>query len=420
MTKKYTIPDFNMDIEVLRAEIRRDYDALCKRYSLSPKFNFDMIVSAVKNTSKGIDVKSPYARMQGEIIDLISHQCTEDNEEINDAFEVLTGIWNYFPHDSLDGLAPIEKMMENKNSKHNIILQSINDSDTESYWTLIDKEVLAFSGTAENNLYEYMKKLGCNKNDLKNIINILSDPEGDPSNATLYLMRRFSDLAEMKKNGITINSIPLVIRAITQCENYIASEMPNGYYNSRMFQYIAEQVMKYNEAVIEETKKQKGAKSKITRIFEPLSSFQSLAMIHNAINDFCSDLDADIGIKESAMHITDWLAMTDIFDLLERTDLNETALYIIGAACFIAETGNPKKPYKLLNNKLRKLLKDYGIDDDCYNSEIARLAEKAICNSIDPIMMMPYPGEAPADCNERLMSIAPCLKFRPLSNSFTF
>jgi|GEM_PF-5414123 len=329
------------------------------------------------------------------------------------------GIWNYFPHDDMNGLSPAEKIKESmKNDPDAISAPMLNSKDPDAYFKLIDKAVLALSDEAEANLYKYIKKIGGGKKDLKELLSILSDPEEDPSYASIFLLKRSIDIAKKKKKNISMDIIQLAMRALMKCENYTSSKMPNGYYNSRMFQYVVEQVMDRNAHMLKGSKKRKGSRNTTVGFFESLIVFKALPMLHDATRDLCSDVGADTGIEEAAIHMTDWLAMTDIFELLAREDLNETALYLMGAARLIAETGDPKKPYKLLDKKLRKLIKGYGCSDRSYNSELKRLAEKDICNSVDPVMMMPYPGKEPNDCMENLKAIAPCLKLRPSVNSY--
>jgi|GEM_PF-6765286 len=72
-----------MNIEALRVEIQRNYEALCERYSLPSKFNFDALVSAVKKGGKGMDESSSYVRMRDKIVNIIVNN-EKDNEEIND------------------------------------------------------------------------------------------------------------------------------------------------------------------------------------------------------------------------------------------------------------------------------------------------------------------------------------------------
>jgi hypothetical protein len=211
------------------------------------------------------------------------------------------------------------------------------------------------------------------------------------------------------RKKVTIEDIQPTVRAITMCENHTATVMDNGHLHSRMFQEIAHQCMAHMDDMLAQSKKSRKTAGSI-RVIEPLAVLDQFLDVHAEISEIARRTRMTIGLEEAAHHILDWLVLTDIQEILGRGP-KEIAALVCAVARFIAATGDPKHAFASLSPKLRAITTHF-VDDGAYHAEIARVAEKVICNCGDPLQMMPIPGEEPDDCMERIATIAPCLKLR--------
>lgn len=416
--KSYTKPDFETDVEKLRAQIKRDYIEMVKCLELPKRFDFPHARKAVLAGGTGMNDGSPYEKFKGDLLHVVASNSKEEHD-LDDALQILTGVWNHFPHDDLDGLSPIEKMRdESVDSK-----KSSNDLPTvnmEKYTTEIDREILSLSDAVANNLLAYLKDVGLNKEDQQHMLGILSDPHQEPENAIHYFFTRIIDTAKKKKKHLTIDDMQPAVRALMWCENYTASKMPNGHVSSRMFQNIVEQTMEHNNSITTEEDIKTLPGEKAALVADPLGILLTLSMIHDAISEYSVSFHVDIGMEEATRHLVDWLALVDMHELLVRNDLNISTFYFFGAARLIAATGDPKRPYKRLATRLYKEVAS-DADPKEFDREVKRIAEKVLYTVQDPIMLMPYPGKEPNNCMENLAELAPDIKFRsPLNDDPSF
>ncbi len=407
--RPYTQPDLNKSIETLQAEVRRDYEEMTKRFKLPKRLDFPHACKAVYAGGMGIRDGSPYNIFRNELLLAVTSTLKGDSD-LQDILEILTGVWNHFPHSDLDGLSPMEKM-RTEPAISDLDLGEISSLTGEKYATKVDEVVLGFSEAVAGNLLHYLKQVGLGKKEQQHILTILSNPEEEPEDTVMYLFTKMVEVAKKGKVSLTIDDLQPVVRALMWCENYTASKMPNGHWNSRMFQNIIEQAMDFNTVNVTKVNSDKEADDAAILIADPLRVWEALSMIHDAISEFCDDFNVDLGIEEATRHLVDWLAHTDIHELLSREDLNLTTLHFIGAARLIAITGDPKRHYKRLEKNLHKeITSQVGLSE--YEREIKRIAEKALNATQDPIMLMPYPGQEPDNCLERLAKLAPSLKLR--------
>lgn len=418
--RPYTQPDFEKDIEVLRAQVKHDYNQMAILLKLPRRLDFLHACKAVLAGGLGMKDGSPYEKFKDDLFSTVA-STIEKEDGLNDVLEILTGVWNHFPHDDLGGLSPIEKMRAEPPSSDMVSIDP-SSLDMKEYMAEIDREVLSFSETVASNLLEYLKDIGLGKEEQQHILGILSDPHQKPDTAVLYLFTRMTNVATDRKQAnqksLTIDDIQPVARALMWCENYTASKMPNGHWNSRMFQNITEQAIEYNTRTVAKADAEIKPSAKTVLIVDPLRTFQALSMIHDTISEFSEEFNIDIGIEEATRHLVDWLALIDIHELLVQKDLNITTHYLFGAARLIAVTGDPKLSYKRLATRLRKEHKEIvsQVEFVAFDKEVKRIAEKVLNAVADPVMLMPYPGNEPHDYMERLAELAPDIKLRPSLN----
>lgn len=413
--KSYTTPDLETDIGTLRSKVRRDYAKLIKKFNLPPECNFEHVLTAVRAGTLGIAQDDTYKQFRDRLLGYVAN-AVDDVTALQEVMEVVTGVWNHFPHDDLGGLSPVEKMREAYPSGTDMgqaIPQAIGTND-DAYQKEMSNIVLSFSEAVSGNLLYYLKEVGLGKAEHKKILGILSDPRKEPEEAIMML---FTALAknERKKPGrgkknevVTSDDMQPVARALMWCENYTASRMSNGHYTSRMTQYVVEQVMDFNTKVVAEAE---GAHSSTVALLEPSGVLRALSSVHDAISEFSDIYNMDIGIEEATRHLVDWIAMTDVHELLKKEDLNITTYYMFSAARLIAALGDPRRPYKRLDTQMKKAIDEE--DSEAYDADrVSEIAKRALESAGDPVMLMPYPGREPRDCIEKLAVLAPSLRLR--------
>lgn len=400
-------------IEDIRAEVRRDYEALVATLKLPKTLGFEAVVAATKIGM--VSPKTyPFKELQQAFADAVARQSSND-DAFTDAFEIVTGVWNHFPHDDL-GMSPIERMRADiASGTPPIDYDALRDElmsehGAERVLEAIDKRLAFLSEVAQSYLEQYLPDVGGTKKDARAICSILADPTRDPNDALKYLLIDMTKSRQDKKTPtrITFGDTQPVVRVITMCENHIVSTMDNGHKNSRMFQQIARQCVEHMAGALAESQHAGKAAGSIT-IIEPIDALDMLLDIHAAIGETSKRLRITKGLEEAAHHILDWLTLTDIHEILGRNP-SERAAHILAVARLIAATGDPKFSFATLAPKLQAIGR-YA-DDTAYTAEISRLAELALTNCGDPTQMMPIPGKEPEDCVEHLAELAPVLKLR--------
>jgi len=415
--RPYTKPDMERPIEEIRAEVKHDYETLARALSFPENIKFEAAVAAAK-IGMTSPTKYPFKEFQGVFTDYVARH--SGNEEVfTDAFEIVTGVWNHFPHDDL-GMSPVEMMRKDvAEGQAPIDYDALREKLTsehgdERMFKAVDQRLDFLSDIARSHLEHYMPSIGGTKKNATHIVSILADPKRDPQDALKYLLIDMSRARQAKKMRmrVTFGDIQPVVRVITMCENHVASTMENGHKNSRMFQAIAEQCSEYVAKTIKESRRAGRSAGSIT-ITEPVKVLDTLLDIHSAISETAQRLRIMEGLEEAAHHILDWLVLTDIHEIL-GCNSKERAVHILAVARLIATTGDPKYSFTTLAPKLQT--KSGYMDNASYEREISRLAELVLTNCGDPLQMMPIPGQEPDDCMERLAKLAPSLKLRsPIS-----
>ena len=418
MMRSYTKPDMERPIEDIRAEVKRDYEALAEMLQLPESIGF---AAAVASANIGMNPrdKYPFKLFQKQFADTVARHSGND-EAFVDAFEIVTGVWNHFPHDDL-GMSPVERMRLDVAAgdtapDYDALQEEITSPvRAEKILKAIDVRLAFLSDVAHAYLERHLRSIGGTKKDARAITAIFADPKRDTNDALKYLLidmmkaRRGRNVRE----GVTIEDIQPTVRAITMCENHTVSVMENGHKNSRMFQWIARQCMEYMAKSLAESNAYEHTTGSVT-IVEPLDALDMLLDVHAGVDVLAKRLRIDSGLTEAAHHILDWLMLTDIHDILGR-DPKESAVFMLAAARLIATTGMGDKKH-MFTRLVVKLQAESGFTENDFDKEVARLARKALCNCGDPVQMMPIPGREPDDCEDRLIAFAPCIKIQsPIS-----
>lgn len=410
--KSYTKPDIERPIEDIRAEIQRDYEALAVLVALPDTLSFDAAVAAAKKGMVPHD-NYPFKEFQRQFADVVARHSGND-AAFTDAFEVVTAVWNYFPHDDL-GKAPVEALRDDiaqgRDGGLDQMHQLIDDPDAfdEDVLVDIDDALQILSDVSETGLKQHLRAIGGTAKDAKAIVDILADPERDPNEALMYL---FGTLGKKKprKGALvaTFENIQPVVRAISACENHTVSTMKNGHVTSRMFADIARTCAEHMDAEMERAERS-GAVADAIELIDPLVVLDHFIDIHADIAQIAQDISAPAGLEEAAHHVLDWL-MPDIHEIM-GTPSEEMAARMLGVAQLIATTGDPDYVAEPHGALIRDASESFA-DDSEYEAEITRIAEKVLCQCGDPAQMMPIPGLEPDDCEKRLEKIAPCLGLR--------
>ena len=413
LMRPYTKPDLTRPIEEIRAEVQRDYETLAATLGLPAALSFEAAVAATKIGMVRPE-KYPFKDFQQTFAETVARQSLTE-EAFTDAFEIMTGVWNHFPHDDL-GMSPVEKMRaEVADGAPPIDYDALqkeltSDEGIERMHAAIDERLTFLSDVAQSYLEEYLPDVGGTKKDARTICAILADPERDARDALRYLYIDMTKAREAEKTPLRVTMADLqpIVRVITMCENHIMSTMPNGHKNSRMFQYIAQQCVEYVTREFEKSRHSGKAAGSVT-IIEPLDVLDMLLDLHVEIGALTQRLRISEGLTEAAHHILDWLALTDVNEILGRKP-SVRAAHVLAVARLIAATGDPKHPFTALAAKLQTA--SGFADPAAYETEIARLAELVLTACGDPAQMMPVPGKEPDDCDERLATLAPKLRLR--------
>jgi len=98
--KSYTIPDFETDINTLQANVRRDYEHTVKRFNLPPECNFEHALTAVRTGALGTAQDDTYKQFRDRLLDYVA-SAVDDTADLQEVMEMVTGVWNHFPHDDL-------------------------------------------------------------------------------------------------------------------------------------------------------------------------------------------------------------------------------------------------------------------------------------------------------------------------------
>jgi len=94
----------NKEILIRRAELQKEIAELLEE--TNSDFSVDDVINAVYEEEESDDYQHIVAMFDDGGIDNLSN-----------ALELVTDVWNYFPHKALGGLSPEEKLMEYK-TKH--------------------------------------------------------------------------------------------------------------------------------------------------------------------------------------------------------------------------------------------------------------------------------------------------------------
>ncbi|HEY4526254.1 MAG TPA: hypothetical protein VJK53_00140 [Candidatus Paceibacterota bacterium] len=310
----------------------------------------------------------------------------------------------------------------------------------EAMTEAIDHLIPLFSTTVRGLLAIHMKNFGFKDREVNAVAGILETPTSDPAEALVYLLREAVALSKKDtKQKYTMGDLQPTVRALAAYENHAASKMPNGHYNSRMFQNIAQQHValmasmlegdgddEYVEFVNPAPSRDRRALNLAARNagstlrtsagrarcwVNPAEYLDALLETHKYIVIEGEKLGAEMALQEAAHHILDWIGLIDIEELLQY-DPRSFALIMLAVAHRISKTGYPKGALGCSEKKISSLLKNVFPDTTLYEKEIMRIAELALCGCGDPELMIADVINSPEDTQEKLASLAPCLKLR--------
>jgi len=88
-------------IEEMRKEIELQIREIIEYYEINITFGKIKEIVFIENDQKDFN----------NLIDIFSSKITDFNK-LNAVMQVVNGVWNYFPHESLGGLCPMEKLIE--------------------------------------------------------------------------------------------------------------------------------------------------------------------------------------------------------------------------------------------------------------------------------------------------------------------
>ena len=395
----YPIPQSEEQLQEVRRQIQRDYEDLAAKYALPEEFSFDAVRRAV---SVGMVPPSqyPYRKLQTALIDTLSRS-ELSIDDLNEALSIISAVWNYFPHDDM-GTSPIEKVRAYMPGEEEPL-----DSEAlmATMTAAIDHLIPQFSTMMRSLLAIHMKNFGFNDRDVTAVAQMLESPKTDPAEALSYLLKEAIALSKRdRKHTYTMADLQPTVRALAAYENHAASKMPNGHYNSRMFQNIAGQHVELMARALEDDDED-------AEFINPAAYLDALLETHRCIALEGEKLGADIMLQEAAHHILDWIGLIDIEELMQY-DPRSFALTVLAVAHRISKVGYPKGSLGCSEKKIRSSLHETFPDTSAFEKEIIRIAELALCGCGDPELMIADVVNSPEDNIAKLATLAPCLKLR--------
>lgn len=91
-----------INIEKKREEIEKELSEYIEKYNIQA--SFEEIKKVIHEEEDQEDLNNIISRFD----------LGQDMAELNDIVQIINDAWNYFPHNILDGLSPIEMIMKNK------------------------------------------------------------------------------------------------------------------------------------------------------------------------------------------------------------------------------------------------------------------------------------------------------------------
>src|SRR3989344_5106556 len=277
----------------------------------------------------------------------------------------------------------------------------------EAMTEAIDHLIPLFSKTTRGLLEVHMKNFGFKDREVNAVAGMLETPSKDPSEALTYILQEAVALSKKDtKQKYTMGDLQPTVRAMAAYENHAASKMPNEHYNSRMFQNIAQQHVELMTHALEDEEGEEDVE-----FVNPAEYLDALLETHKCIAIEGKKIGAEMALQEAAHHILDWIGLIDIEELLQY-DPRSFALIMLAVAHRISKTGYPKGALGCSEKKISSLLKNAFPDTTLHEKEIMRIAEVALCGCGDPELMIADVINSPEDTQEKLASLAPCLKLR--------
>ena len=223
----------------------------------------------------------------------------------------------------------------------------------------------------------------------------------------MLLMKSFMNSKSNKV--VTIEDIQPMIRAMVAGESHIASQMPNGFHNSRMFQDLAHKVIEGIGQILE-------TKSEPVEIIQPVSVIYALADTHRDIDMEADKMDVKLEYISAVHHVLDWLIDSDYMELFTH-EPRILALKLYGTVNLISQIADPEFDTGVKFGVLHRKVKTAFSGSKEYESELHRIAEIVLCNCRDPLLLLPNIVSPPDEWRANLEKEFPCLLKNNLDNS---
>jgi hypothetical protein len=102
----------------------------------------------------------PFKAFQQEFAEAVAQRSAND-DAFADAFEVVTGVWNHFPHDDL-GMSPMERMREETTAGQGLspddIERMLSDEGADDrMWEAVDVRLALLSDVAQGHLEQHLR-----------------------------------------------------------------------------------------------------------------------------------------------------------------------------------------------------------------------------------------------------------------------
>ncbi len=390
-------------IEELRTAIRRDYETMAREYDFPSTLSFE---AAIRVVHVGVNSRKdyPFKKFQNDVCDVLIHKQLPNNI-LTTNLQILGAVWNYFPHKDL-GMSPIEAIREEKSKTITTNENGDATIDLDAYFNAVDEKLEYLAEVSEKTLARHLEKIGCTAKDARTLVAFLSDPTCKPDDALIKLFDCVRARKTKRPKIVTMEDIQPAVRALAACENHTISIMPNNHRNSRMFQTIVEQTMNLNTSRLTTNTPD----DNLHEMIEPLSVLDALIKTHQNIQKTHTTIRADITLHESAHHILDWLALTDVREIIARPP-RETALIMLGVARLISCTGDPAYQPGCTDAQIRRKT-TFLKSEPAYEKEIRRIAQIALESCNDPGLMLADLPHIPDDADSRLAALAPRLALR--------
>jgi len=409
----YFKPDFDTDIDIIRKDIKKDYEAYEKKYAFVPNLRFDAILEKASSADKHFE--KTLQIVQKQLTAYLSLKKVSGDEYFA-ILQTFMAIWNYFPNADM-GKSPIEAMraeVAGDTQKRTDYEKMANTPAEEMLNNMMQdgfEAMHVLDDVYTQELTILIKHIGGIKKDADNIHNILADSERDPVDALKYLY----DVAggggaskSKKRTKYSVDEIQDMVRSLAGLEWYTVSEIAKGQYTTRLFQEILEQ------AVQTHMKKHTRPPQELMLV-GAMSQYQYIMLVHMAIAEIMKRFPEkkwSILLSQTVHHLLTWVAVIDTSLCTKYKKPIECAAMILQTAWYISHTIEPEFDLGCTKEDLEKVCKK---ENDVIGSPqmreaiILQLSQALMCHCADPLMLLVNVLDNPDDIKARVSRFAPCV-----------